>query len=52
MIKEKILENIEERQTRQTREKFTPNSCFGKSGRITEKWIEQFVHQQGHVSNK
>ena len=48
MIKEKTPENIEERQTR---EKFIPNSCVGKSGIITEKYIEQFVSQQGHAFN-
>ena len=49
MIKEKTVENIEEGQTQ---EKFVPNYCFGESGRITEIWIEQFIHQQVHVFNK
>ena len=48
MIKEKTVENIEEGQTQ---EKFVPNYCFGESGRITEIWIEQFIHQQVHFFN-
>ena len=49
MIKEKTPENIEERQTR---EKFIQFIFGGESGRITEKLIETFVHQQGHIFTK
>ena len=52
MIKGKTPENIEERKTQKTPDKFIPNSCFWESGRIIETWIEPFVHQQGHVFNK
>ena len=52
MIKEKTLENIEDSQTRQTQDKFIPNSCFGQSSKMIEKWIDQFVHQEVHVFNK